>query len=126
MVVPRFVDAAMKGNPLTIYGDGTQTRCFTHVLDVIDALIQINHSPRSVGIPINIGNSEEISILDLAKLIIARLNSISQIHFKQYEEVYGKGFEDMERRIPDTSRLTTLTGWAPKRNLMDIIADLVP
>jgi UDP-glucose 4-epimerase len=125
MVVPRFVEAALKNQPLTIYGTGEQTRCFGHVLDVVDAILRIESSPYSIGRPVNIGVNEEISIINLAKRVIANTNSISSIHFQSYEDAYAQGFEDMERRVPDNSLLKELTGWSPARNIDQIINDLV-
>jgi UDP-glucose 4-epimerase len=125
MVVPRFVEAALKGEPITIYGTGKQTRCFGHVLDVVDAIIRVESSSATIGKPINIGINQEISILDLASKVLAITGSHSQIIFQEYEEVYAKGFEDMERRVPNNSLLKQLTGWNPTRNIDQIIEDLV-
>ena len=125
MVVPRFVEAALEGEPITIYGTGKQTRCFGHVLDVVDAIIRVEFSSATVGKPINIGINQEISILDLASKVLAITGSDSQIIFQDYEDVYAKGFEDMERRVPNNSLLKQLTGWNPTRNIDHIIQDLV-
>ena len=124
MVVPRFVEAALKNEPLTIYGTGKQTRCFGHVADVVDAILKVDEAPLAIGAPINIGVNQEISILDLASLVISILDSQSTISFLPYEQAYAVGFEDMERRVPDTSRLRKITGWEPTKNIEEIIVDL--
>jgi UDP-glucose 4-epimerase len=124
MVVPRFVEAALKNEPLTIYGTGKQTRCFGHVADVVDAILKVDEAPLAIGEPINIGVNQEISILDLASLVISLLDSQSTISFLPYEQAYAVGFEDMERRVPDTSRLRKITGWEPTKNIEEIIVDL--
>ena len=124
MVVPRFVEAALRNHPLVIYGTGKQTRCFGHVLDVVEAILRIESIEKSVGIPVNIGVQEEISILDLATRIIHKTNSNSPIVYKEYAQAYARGFEDMERRVPDNALLKGLTGWEPTKNVDDIIDDL--
>ena len=124
MVVPRFVAAALDNEELTIYGDGTQTRCFGHVADIIDALIHVANSEKTIGTVVNIGNDEEISINDLAKKIIEMTDSKSKIVYLSYEDAYKSGFEDMERRVPNIDRIKKLTGWAPTRNLETIIRDV--
>ena len=124
MVVPRFVAAALDNEEITIYGDGNQTRCFGHVADIIDALIQVANSERTIGTVVNIGNDEEISINDLAKKIIEITDSKSKIVYLSYEDAYKSGFEDMERRVPNIERIKRLTGWAPTRNLETIIRDV--
>ena len=124
MVVPRFVAAALAGEDITIYGDGKQTRCFGHVADIIDALIAVSHSEKTIGTVVNIGNSEEISIYDLAQKIIEVTDSKSKIVYVAYEDAYLDGFEDMERRVPNIDRIKNLTGWAPTRNLDTIIRDV--
>lgn len=124
MVVPRFVAAALAGDDITIYGDGKQTRCFGHVADIIDALIAVSNSEKTIGTVVNIGNSEEISIYDLAQRIIETTGSKSKIVYVAYEDAYLDGFEDMERRVPNIDRIKKLTGWAPTRNLDMIIRDV--
>ena len=124
MVVPRFVKAALSNQPITIYGDGNQTRCFAHVYDVVDAVIAIAFAKNTVGKVINIGNNFEISINDLAKKIIAQTGSKSEIAYVPYEEAYGDGFEDMERRVPNIDLVKELIGWQPKRDLTTIINDI--
>jgi UDP-glucose 4-epimerase len=124
MVVPRFIQSALANEPITIYGDGNQTRCFAHVFDVVDAVIAIAFSDKSIGKVVNIGNDFEISINDLAQKIIAETNSKSNIIYVPYEEAYGHSFEDMERRVPSIDLIYRLVGWKPKRDLTMIISDI--
>ena len=124
MVVPRFVKAALVNEPITIYGDGNQTRCFAHVYDVVDAVIAIAFAENTIGKVINIGNNFEISINGLAKKIIEETNSKSEIVYVPYEEAYGDGFEDMERRVPNIDLINQLVGWKPQRDLSTMIADI--
>ena len=124
MVVPRFVKAALANEPITIYGDGNQTRCFAHVFDVIDAVIAIAFAENTVGKVINIGNNFEISINDLAKKIINETGSKSEIVYVPYAEAYGDGFEDMERRVPNIDLINQLVGWKPQRDLSTMISDI--
>ena len=124
MVVPRFVKSAIANEPITIYGDGTQTRCFAHVYDVIDAVIAIAFADNTIGKVINIGNDFEISINGLAQKIIAETGSNSEIVYVPYKEAYGDGFEDMERRVPNIDLINQLVGWKPKRDLTTIISDI--
>lgn len=124
MVIPRFVSMALKNEPITIYGNGEQTRCFGHVYDVIDAVVSVAFSDKTVGKVINIGNNFEISINDLAKKIIEETGSKSEIKYVPYSEAYGDGFEDMERRVPNIDLIKSLTGWQPKRDLTQIIKDV--
>ena len=125
MVVPRFVEAALKNQPLKVYGTGKQTRCFGHVADVVDAILKVDGTAQTIGKPINIGVNHEISINDLASRVINRTNSNSAIIYESYDEAYAQGFEDMERRVPDNSLLRELTGWAPRKNIDSIIDDLI-
>jgi UDP-glucose 4-epimerase len=124
MVVPRFVKAALNNEPVTIYGNGKQTRCFAHVYDVVDAVIAVAFANNTIGKVINIGNDFEISINDLAQKVIDETNSTSKISFVPYEEAYGEGFEDMERRVPNIDLIRDLVGWQPKRDLSTMIADI--
>ena len=124
MVVPRFVQFALKNEPITIYGNGEQTRCFGHVLDAVDAVVRIAFAENTIGKVINIGNDFEISINDLAKKVIADTNSKSEIVYVPYEEAYGDGFEDMERRVPNIELIKSLVGWEPKRDLSTMISDI--
>lgn len=124
MVVPRFVKSALAHEPITVYGDGNQTRCFAHVYDVIDAIIRIAFAENTIGKVINIGNNYEISVNELAKKIITETSSRSKIVYVPYEEAYGNGFEDMERRVPNIDLIKELVGWEPTRDLSTIIADI--
>ncbi|MFB7864684.1 NAD-dependent epimerase/dehydratase family protein [Streptomyces sp. NPDC056069] len=123
MVVPRLVRQAVAGEPLTVHGDGRQRRCFAHVTDVVDALMRLLAHPGAVGHVFNVGTSEETSIGELAARIVHRVGSASPVRLVPYEEAYGSGygFEDMERRVPDTSRLRELTGWRPRHTLDDVL-----
>ena len=124
MVVPRFVWAALNNERITIYGTGEQTRCFGHVYDAVDAVIKIAFSPNTIGKVINIGNDFEISINDLAKRVIAETGSSSSVVHIPYEEAYGDGFEDMERRVPNIELINQLVGWKPQRDLSTMISDI--
>ena len=124
MVVPRFVKAAIANEPIAIYGDGNQTRCFAHVHDVVDAVLAIAFASNTIGKVINIGNDYEISINNLAKKIIDETGSKSEMVYVPYAEAYGDGFEDMERRVPNIDLINQLVGWKPKRNLSTMIADI--
>jgi UDP-glucose 4-epimerase len=125
MVIPRFARQAVRGEPLTVYGTGRQSRCFLHVADVVDALVSLIDHPDAVGETFNIGSDDEISILELAQRIIARAESPSAVHRVPYSEAYGPEFEDMERRVPDTTKLRAFTGWQPRRDLDDVLADAI-
>ena len=124
MVVPRFVSAALSNEDLSVYGDGKQTRAFCHVDDVIEVILTIIDSPKAVGEVYNVGNNFEISIADLAKKIISQTKSSSKIEFKSYADAYSEGFEDLERRVPDISKIERELGWSPKRDLSQIIEDI--
>ena len=125
MVIPRFVKSALENQPITVYGDGNQTRCFAHVLDVVDAIFAVAFADSTVGKVLNIGNDFEISMNDLARRIITETNSKSHIVHVPYEVAYGEGFEDMERRVPNIDLIGQLVGWKPKRDLSTIISDIV-
>ena len=124
MVVPRFVRAALNNEPITIYGTGEQTRCFGHVYDAVEAVIRIAFSPDTIGKVINIGNDFEISINNLAKRVISETGSKSEVIYVPYEEAYGDGFEDMERRVPNLELIKKLVGWKPERDLSAMISDI--
>jgi UDP-glucose 4-epimerase len=124
MVMPRFVGAALAGQPLQVYGDGTQSRCFCHARDAVRAIVALAAAPDAVGRVFNVGSTEPISILDLAQRVIALTHSTSEIVFVPYEEAYAEGFEDMARRVPDTTRIRETVGWAPQYSLDDIILDV--
>ena len=124
MVVPRFVGRALRGEPLQLYGDGGQSRCFCHVGDVVRALLMLLADDRSIGNVYNIGSNRLVTIRELAELVIARTRSSSTIEVVPYEIAYAKGFEDMRRRMPDTTKIRELTGWTPERSLENIIDDV--
>jgi len=124
MVVPRFVHAALRNEPITVFGDGTQQRCFGHVLDVVEGLSKLLETPECFGQVINLGNNEEVSILGLAEKAIEITGSKSEIRYIPYEEAYGDGFEDMRRRVPGLEKAKKLIGYQPTRSLTDIINDV--
>jgi UDP-glucose 4-epimerase len=121
MVLPTFVEQALSGRPITVFGDGTQTRCFGYVGDVVGALTTLITDERGHGEVFNVGSQEEISILDLARLVRSRLRSDSEIVFVPYDQAYDRGFEDMPRRVPDIRKIRELIGFDPKTSLADII-----
>ena len=125
MVVPRFVRQALTGEPLTVFGDGRQRRCFCHVEDTVRALLGLLEHPRSLGEVFNVGSQEEATIHDLAELVVRMTDSSSPIVRVPYEEAYGAGFEDMQRRYPDTSKIEAFTGWRPMRTLEEILGDVI-
>jgi UDP-glucose 4-epimerase len=125
MVLPRFVQNALTNQPLNIYGNGTQTRVFCHVTDVTDALLRITKTDESIGEVYNLGGIGEISILELAHKVIQATNSTSGFNFVPYSEAYPFGFEDMLRRVPDITKLKLAINWAPKKDLDQIIRDIV-
>ncbi len=125
MVIPRLIRQALLGEPLTVFGDGRQTRCFAHVADVVAAMLLLLDDENAVGGTFNVGTSDEISIVDLAELIMSRCRSQSSIQLVPYEQAYETGFEDMDRRIPDTTKLRTSTGWVPRNSLDDILRDMI-
>ena len=124
MVVPRFVRQAMAGQPLTVYGDGSQSRCFTNVNDVVVALMALAATPAAIGEVVNVGNPREISISDLAALVCRIVGSNSPVQLVDYKAAYGKGFEDMHRRLPDVSRLRSLVGFVPTTPLEETIGEI--
>ncbi|MBN1218841.1 MAG: GDP-mannose 4,6-dehydratase [Anaerolineae bacterium] len=121
MVVPQFVRQAIRGEPITVYGDGSQTRCFCHVQDVTRAIIGLAQHPDALGQVYNIGSTEEITIGELAERVKTITHSQSPIITIPYAEAYAPGFEDMQRRVPDTSRIQTLLGWQPRYSLDEIL-----
>ena len=125
MVIPRLVRQALANEPLTVFGDGRQTRCFSHVTDVVDALTRLMDHPRAEGEVFNVGSTEEISIIDLARRITAHVGNTSSIQLVPYAKAYEVGFEDMKRRIPDITKVRTLTGWHPTRMLSEILDDTI-
>ena len=124
MVVPRFVQSALKNEPITIYGDGTQSRVFCHVLDAIDAVLKMTKNDKAIGEVYNVGGEGETTIQQLAEKIIANINSQSGLTFTPYSQAYPAGFEDMQRRVPDITKAKTALGWSPTRNLDQIISDV--
>jgi UDP-glucose 4-epimerase len=120
-----FCGALLEDRTPTVYGDGTQTRCFCHVVDTVDALLRLLDSPWCVGEVFNIGSHNEISISALAELVIKITGSSSGIRMVPYGEAYEPGFEDMERRLPDIGKITRATGWAPTKSLQEIIGDVL-
>lgn len=125
MVIPRLVRQALNDEPLTIYGDGNQTRCFCHVSDVVRAVLALLEEPQAVGEMFNIGSSEEVAILDLARRILDYTGSSSQIRLVPFQQAFEKSFEDIPRRVPDTSKISALTGWTPTRSLDDILHEAI-
>jgi UDP-glucose 4-epimerase len=126
MVIPNFVKQALLHHPITVFGDGSQSRCFTYVTDVVDALIKLADHPQAVGEVFNIGNGiEEISILDLASRVKARSASRSEITLIPYDKAYEEGFEDMPRRVPDTGKLNRLIGYEPRVHLDEILDNVI-
>lgn len=124
MVIPRFVKSAIKNESIQVFGNGNQTRVFCHVLDAVDAVIELANVGKSIGEVFNIGGEGEISILDLAKKVKVDLNSQSKIELIKYEAAYSYGFEDMIRRVPNISKIKEFINWAPKKDLTQIIMDV--
>ncbi len=125
MVLPRFIDQALAGRPLTVYGEGTQRRCFGHVYDVVSALASLMQEKEAYGEVVNVGSQEEVSILELADRVVEQTGSSSGLSLIPYDEAYEDGFEDMHRRIPDIEKVARIIGWQPTRTLDDIVADMV-
>jgi UDP-glucose 4-epimerase len=124
MVLPRFAAKALANEPLLVYGDGDQSRCFCHVLDTVDALLKLAVDDDAIGRVFNIGTTRETTINQLAELVIERTGSSSAIRKIPYDEAYEAGFEDMRRRVPNTNAITELTGWKPRRSLENIVDDV--
>lgn len=125
MVLPRFVQQALSGKPITVYGTGDQARCFCHVADAVTGLVSLLDHEDSAGELFNVGNNQEISMNNLARRIIDLTESASKLTHIPYSEAYGKGFEDMDRRVPNLEKLTRYTGYAPQHDLDDIIHDVI-
>ena len=125
MVLPRFVAAAVAGRPLPVHGDGSQTRCFLHVQDALEAVQALWDEPRARGQVFNVGSERETSILALAELVRAAAGGRSELERRPYREVYGNELQDLPRRLPDTGRLRALTGWRPQIALEDLVRELV-
>jgi UDP-glucose 4-epimerase len=124
MVLPRFVKAAISNQPLTVYGDGTQSRTFCSVTDVVDALVLLMDSKESIGQAFNIGSTNEITITELAQKVIKLTNSTSEIIYKKHSEVFGDHFEEPQRRVPDISKIKKVVGWQPKQSLDKVIIEI--
>ena len=124
MVVPRFVSAALRNEPLYVYGTGDQIRCFCHVDDAVRALLLVMDSDKAIGEVFNVGNNQQISIIELAKKVIEITGSKSSIEKIAYEKAYPEGFEDMQIRVPDISKIKRVLGWAPEINLDQVIKDI--
>lgn len=125
MVIPRFVSQAVRGEPVTVYGDGSQTRCFGYVGDIVTGMIDLTNHPDAYGRVFNLGGAREISIRDLAGLVIKLADSDSKIRYVTYEDAYEEGFEDMQRRVPDTTRANNLVGFEPTVTLEEIIEQVI-
>ena len=125
MVIPNFVEQALAGKPITVFGDGTQSRSFTHVADVVGALIKLMNEPKAIGQVINLGNVQEITISQLAERVRALSGSKSPITLIPYDEAYESGFEDMPRRVPDLSKAEAMIGYKPKYSLEDILTQVI-
>ena len=125
MVLPRFVDQALRGNPITVFGNGEQSRCFADVSDVVRALLLLMSTPKSVGQVFNVGNPEEISIADLARLVKRLTRSQSEIEIIPYDQAYQPGFEDMQRRVPNIAKIERLVGYKPKVRLQQIVQRII-
>ena len=125
MVIPRFIQAALKDHPINIFGDGKQSRVFCHVIDAVNAILLLAIEDKTIGEVFNIGGVGELSILDLAKKIISQTKSKSSIIYINYEDAYKIGYEDMARRVPDISKIKNFTNWQPKIDLTTIISDVV-
>jgi UDP-glucose 4-epimerase len=125
MVIPNFVRQALAGEPITVFGDGTQSRSFTHVTDVVGALLKLVAEPKAIGQVVNIGNVEEVTIAALAERIRDLAGSSSTIRYIPYEEAYESGFEDMPRRVPDLTKVKGMIGYSPRRSLDDILTQVI-
>ncbi len=124
MVLPRFVNSALSNEPLSVYGSGDQIRCFCHVEDAVKALLLVMDSSKAVGEVFNVGSNQQISIMELAKKVIEVTGSSSSIEKIDYDKAYSAGFEDMQLRVPDISKIKQILGWVPKINLDQIIKDI--
>jgi UDP-glucose 4-epimerase len=124
MVVPRFVHAAIKNEPITIYGHGTQSRVFCHIADAVQAIASMAATDSTISHVYNVGGTEEVTINQLAELVLATTGSQSAITYTPYSEAYPAGFEDIQRRVPDIAKVRSAIGWAPTRDLKDIISDI--
>jgi UDP-glucose 4-epimerase len=121
MVLPRFIAAAKAGTPIRVFGDGRQSRCFCYIADTIEALVRLQNTPAARGQIVNIGNTEEVSMAELARKVITTLGARSEVEFVPYDQAYAPGFDDMRRRKPDVSKLERMTGFKPQTSLEEII-----
>jgi UDP-glucose 4-epimerase len=124
MVIPRFILCALQNQPVEVYGTGLQTRVFCHIDDAVEAVLKLSADAKTIGEVFNVGGIGEISVDNLAKFIVKELNSKSQIIYKSYDTVYHSGFEDIERRVPDISKIERFTGWKPKKDIKIIVSDI--
>jgi UDP-glucose 4-epimerase len=125
MVLPRFVRQALAGDPLTVFGNGVQSRCFAHVQDVVRALVLLADAEEASGRVYNVGSADEVPIIELARRVIEQTGSDSEVELVGYDEAYGEGFEELWRRKPDTSELRRLTGWRPEMNIDQAIDEVI-
>ena len=125
MVIPRLIQQDKRNEPITVYGDGTQSRCFGHVLDIVPAMYTLVHTDAALGQVVNLGSDQEITIKDLACLVKERLGSTSEIRFVPYDQAFRPGFEDMQRRVPDLGKARRLIGYRPTRSLSEVIDDIL-
>jgi UDP-glucose 4-epimerase len=125
MVLPRFIDSALAGRPLVVHDDGHQVRCFAHVLDVVRAVMELMETEAAVACVFNVGSDQPISILQLAKRVIETINPKLQVAFQSYADAYDRDFEDVRSRIPDLSRLRSVTGFKPEFDLDTVIRDVI-
>jgi UDP-glucose 4-epimerase len=125
MVIPRFVDQALKGGPVVVYDDGEQVRCFAHVKEVVNSIIRLVETPAAQGFVYNIGSDAPVSIRDLASQIIQRVDPRIEIQYLAYRDAYGDDFEDVRRRVPDVSRLAARIGYKPSMTLGEILDDII-
>jgi UDP-glucose 4-epimerase len=125
MVLPRFVEAALAGKPLVVHDDGQQTRCFAHVADVVSAVLALMQSPAALGRVFNIGSDQPVTILELARQVIALSGSSSPIEFQSYAQAYDDDFEDIRRRVPDLTRVRAAISYMPKHDLPSIVRDVI-
>ena len=124
MVVPRFVHAAMKNEPITIYGDGTQSRVFCHVADAVQAIATMAATDSTIGDVYNVGGTGEVTIKQLAEQVVTLTGSSSEITYTPYSDAYPAGFEDIQRRVPDISKVKSAINWTPTKDLQQIISDI--
>jgi UDP-glucose 4-epimerase len=133
MVIPRFVQQALNGGPVTVYGDGEQSRCFLHVSDAVRAITALAETPEAIGQVVNVGSTEEYTITELARRVLSAVDGKpspkaaldQRITYIPYDQAYAEGFDDMRRRVPDISRVQALTGWRPSLSMEQILQDVI-